>query len=77
MATKGKAPANRSLNYSLSGDILDRVKGSLDTGGMTKAIDEGISDITTTASTAAETVIEDRLGQVKEREASFEVSLKY
>ena len=66
MATKGKAPASRSLNYSLSGDILDRVKGSLDTGGMTKAIDEGISDITTTASTAAETVIEDRLGQVKE-----------
>jgi len=66
MATKGKATASRSLNYSLSGDILDRVKGSLDTGGMTKAIDEGISDITTTASTAAETVIEDRLGQVKE-----------
>lgn len=66
MATKGKATASRSLNYSLSGDILDRVKGSLDTGGMTKAIDKGISDITTTASTAAETVIEDRLGQVKE-----------
>ena len=66
MATKGKATASRSLNYSLSGDILDRVKGSLNTGGMTKAIDKGISDITTTASTAAETVIEDRLGQVKE-----------
>ena len=66
MATKGKATASRSLNYSLSGDILDRVKGSLDTGGMTKAIDKGISDITTTASTAAKTVIDDRLGQVKE-----------
>lgn len=66
MATKGKAPASRGLDYSLSGDILNRVKGSLDTGGMTKAIDKGISDITTTASTAAETVIEDRLGQVKE-----------
>mgnify|MGYP003327792055 CR=1 FL=1 len=38
MATKGKAPASRSLNYSLSGDILDRVKGSLDTGGMTKLL---------------------------------------
>lgn len=66
MATKGKAPASRSLNYSLSGDILNRVKGSLDTGGMTRAIDKGISDITKTASTAAETVVDTRLDQVKE-----------
>jgi hypothetical protein len=66
MATKGKTPASRTLNYSLGSDILDRVKGSLDSGSTIKTIDEGLSGITDTVSEASKNIQEERLGQVKE-----------
>jgi len=67
MATKGKTPASRSLNYSLGGDILNRVKGSLDSGSTIKTIDEGLSGITDTIGKASQNIQEERLGQVKEK----------
>ena len=63
---KGKAPASRSLNYSLGGDILNRVKGSLDSGSTIKTIDKGLSDITDTVDKASQDIQQERLGQVKE-----------
>ena len=66
MATKGKTPASRTLNYSLGSDILNRVKGSLDSGSTIKTIDEGLSGITDTVSEASKNIQEERLGQVKE-----------
>ena len=45
MATKGKTPASRTLNYSLGSDILDRVKGSLDTGGMIETVEKGLDNV--------------------------------
>ena len=67
MATKGKTPASRSLNYSLGGDILNRVKGSLDSGSTIKTIDKGLSSITDTVDKASQDIQEERLGQVKEK----------
>ena len=67
MATKGKAPASRSLNYSLGGDILNRVKGSLDSGSTIKTIDEGLSGITDTVDEAWKNIQKERLDQVKEQ----------
>ena len=68
MATKGKAPASRSLNYSLGGDILNRVKGSLDTGGMTRTVEKGLDNVVSTVDKASKEIQEERLGQVKKKQ---------
>ena len=64
---KGKTPASRTLNYSLGSDILDRVKGSLDTGSTIKAIDEGVTSVTDEVTKTAETITEGILDYIKEK----------
>ncbi len=61
MATTGKAPASRTLNYSLTGDIMNRVKGSLDSGSTIKAIDEGLSGVTDAVSEGSEKLVNERV----------------
>jgi hypothetical protein len=64
---KGKAPASRSLNYSLGSDILDRVKGSLDSGSTIKTIEEGVDGITKEIGETAETIQTGILNYEEER----------
>ena len=64
---KGKTPASRTLNYSLGSDILDRVKGSLDTGSTIKAIDEGVTGVTDEVTKTAETITDGILDYKKEK----------
>tara|TARA_R110002012_G_scaffold197863_2_gene366523 strand:+ start:1183 stop:2433 length:1251 start_codon:yes stop_codon:yes gene_type:complete len=61
MATRGKAPASRTLNYSLSGDVMNRVKGSLDSGSTIQAINEGASGITDAVSEGSEELVNQRV----------------
>ena len=78
MATKGKAPASRSLNYSLSGDILNRVSRSLDTGSKEKAIEEGISGITDAAGDFVQGLVDNKVAQRKKGEdanATYEAGM--
>ena len=74
MATKGKAPASRSLNYGLSGDILNRVSRSLDTGSKEKAIEEGISGITDAAGDFVQGLVDNK---VAKREKSKNANTTY
>tara|TARA_R100001463_G_scaffold117939_4_gene173594 strand:- start:197 stop:1318 length:1122 start_codon:yes stop_codon:yes gene_type:complete len=61
MATRGKAPASRTLNYSLTGDIMNRVKGSLDSGSTIKAINEGVSGVADAVSEGSEKLVDERV----------------
>tara|TARA_R100001440_G_scaffold26906_4_gene44240 strand:+ start:265 stop:1395 length:1131 start_codon:yes stop_codon:yes gene_type:complete len=71
---KGKAPASRSLNYSLGGDILNRVKGSLDTGTTLKTIDEATTGVTDEITETAGKITNTLLGfqEQKAKEAADE-----
>tara|TARA_R100000231_G_scaffold39703_1_gene34492 strand:- start:3762 stop:4892 length:1131 start_codon:yes stop_codon:yes gene_type:complete len=71
---KGKAPASRSLNYSLGGDILNRVKGSLDTGTTIKTIDEAATGVTDEITETAGKITNTLLGfeEQKAKEAAEE-----
>ena len=67
MATKGKTPASRTLNYSLGSDILDRVKGSLDSGSTIETIEKGVDGITKEIGETAETIQTGILNYEEER----------
>lgn len=71
---KGKAPASRSLNYSLGGDILNRVKGSLDTGTTLKTIGEAATGVTDEITETAGKITNTLLGfeEQKAKEAADE-----
>jgi len=75
MATKGKAPASRSLNYSLSPDIMNRVKGSLDSGSTIQSIEKGIDGITDTADKFADKAIKKK-EKIDNADALYEVGME-
>jgi|TARA_R100000084_G_scaffold34298_1_gene13550 hypothetical protein len=75
MATKGKAPASRSLNYSLSPDIMNRVKGSLDSGSTIQSIEKGMSGITDTLDKAADKAIKKK-EEIDNADALYEVGME-
>ena len=74
MATKGKAPASRGLNYSLSPDIMNRVKGSLDSGSTIKTIEKGIDGLTDVATKVADKVVKKK-EEVENADAIYEAGM--